>query len=496
MVMALEKNYNIRYVAIYLRKSRGEEEDLVKHQTALTDLCKNNNWKFIEYKEIGSSDSIELRPSMQKLLEDVEAEIYDAVLIMDYDRLSRGDMGQQDKIKKIFRKANTLIITPNKVYDLNNDIDDTYADFQGLLARQEYKMITKRLRQGKKIGARLGNWTNGTAPFGYSYERYKDKYNEKGLVVNDDEKAVYRYIIEQALEGESPHSIAWDLNKKGIKTRHGKFWSNVSIYRILQNETYLGKIISNKQRGDGHKIKRPSSEDYRRLPKEEWIVVENCHEAIITQEEFDRIQILIHKRSKLPTAARTSKGEFTGILRCGVCNHTSQVQRRKGSRDTIKPCQYFDDKGNRCINRGGILDPIRDAIKDAIIQYKEDILAKLQGENNRDMEFITKQLQSKYKELSKYQATFERVQDSYDLGDYSREEYLKRRKKWEDKISETEHEIMILEKQLKSQEQISDEERLHAITFFSENIDKIEDVEDRNKLYKTLLDSVVWKKDW
>jgi site-specific DNA recombinase len=110
------------------------------------------------------------------------------------------------------------------------------------------------------------------------------------------------------------------------------------------------------------------------------------------------------------------------------------------------------------------------------------------------MDFITKQLQSKYKELTKYQAALERVQDSYDLGDYSREEYLQRRSKWDDKISGIENEIMLLEKQLKSQEQISDEERLHAITYFLENIDKIENVEDRNKLYKTLLDSVVWKR--
>ena len=228
-VASANSAYNIKYVAMYLRKSRGEEDDLAKHEVILEDICTKNNWKYVQYKEIGSSDSIELRPEMKKLLYDIEKETYDAVLVVDYDRLSRGDMGQQDKIKKIFRKANTLIITPNKIYDLNNEIDDTYTDFQGLIARQEYKMITKRLRQGKKIGAKMGNWTNGSPPFGYSYERYKDKYNEKGLVINDDEAEIYRYIIQKALAGETANSIAWDLNKKGIRTRQYKLWSHVAI---------------------------------------------------------------------------------------------------------------------------------------------------------------------------------------------------------------------------------------------------------------------------
>ncbi|MBE6067406.1 MAG: recombinase family protein [Clostridium lundense] len=492
--MTGDNSYNIRYVAIYLRKSRGEEEDLIKHETILSEICKKNNWKYVEYKEIGSSDSIELRPQMKKLLEDIGSEIYDAVLVVDYDRLSRGDMGQQDRIKKAFRKSNTLIITPNKIYDLNDEIDDTYTDFQGLLARQEYKMITKRLRQGKKVGSRMGNWTNGTPPFGYCYERYKDKYNEKGLVVNDNELQIYRLIIGMALDGLSTNAIAMELNKREIKTRQGKLWSSVAICRMLRSETYLGKIISNKHRGDGHKIKKASAEPYRALPREEWIIVENCHEPMITQDEFDKIQLMIEKRTLVPPAARSAKGEFTGILRCGCCGHTMQIQKRKVGKDLIRPCKCFDSNGNRCSNRGGQLKPVRDEIKKAILRYRDEILNKLQGVNNRDIVLIRNQLQTKNKELKKYEDAVERIQDSYDFGDYSREEFLRRKSKWDSKIGETKNQISLLERQLKSQEEITDEERLNTINYFLENIDIIEDVKDRNKLYHTILDSVVWKK--
>lgn len=484
-------NYDIRYVAIYLRKSRGEEEDLQKHEIVLTEMCKNNNWKFIKYKEIGTSDSIELRQEMTKLLVDVESRIYDAVLVNDYDRLSRGDMGEQDKIKKVFRKANTLIITPNKIYDLDNESDDMYTDFAGLIARQEYKQIKKRLQQGKKIGARMGNWTNGIPPFGYSYQRYKDKFNEKGLVVNDEEVDIFRYIVKKSLEGVSPHKIAWELNTQGTKTRKGNNWSNVAIYRILENETYLGKIISNKQKGDGHKIKKDAADEYKRLPKNEWTIVENCHEALIEQEDFDRIQSLIDKRRLLPLSARSSKAEFTGILRCGICGRTLSTQKRDDN-STIKPCNHRNEFGVRCINRGGSFNDVRDQLNKAVLQYRDSILANIGKSHDGEIKEIQGRIKAKNKDLRKFSEAFEKVQDSYELGDYSRDEFLTRKSKWEEKINNAKLEISRYERQLKIQEQITNRDKLEILNSYLENIDNISEVSDRNKFYKTFLESIIW----
>jgi len=401
-------DYDIRYVAIYLRKSRGEEEDLRKHEIVLTEMCSMNDWKFIKFKEIGSSDRIELRQEMKRLLVDVENGVYDAVLVNDYDRLSRGDMGQQDRIKKIFQKSNTLIITPNKIYDLNNDMDDTYAEFSGFMARQEYRTIKKRLQQGKKVGARMGYWTNGIPPFAYCYERYNEKFNEKGLVVNEEEADVYRYIVKRSLEGVSPHKISWDLNTQGIKTRKGNNWSNVSIYRILENETYLGKIISNKQKGDGHKVKKDNADEYKRIPKNEWVVVEDCHEALIEQDDFDKIQSLIEKRRLLPVSARSSKGEFTGILKCGVCGHTLSTQERDKN-STIKTCSHRNEFGVKCINRGGSFNEVRDELNRAIVQFRDDIVANTGKSHDVEIKEIQGRIQVKNKELKKFAEAIEKV---------------------------------------------------------------------------------------
>ena len=196
--------YDVRYVANYLRKSRAESmEDLEKHRMILTELCHKYNFKYVEYIEVGTSDSIEMRLKISKLLKEISDGVYDAVCVVEYDRLSRGDMGDQDKIAKTFKKSETLIITPEKFYNLNDDIDNEMVEFKGFFARQEYKMITKRLQQGKKIGARQGQWTNGIPPFPYVYQRYNNKYNEKGLVVHDERLKIYKNMIELAYHEKS-----------------------------------------------------------------------------------------------------------------------------------------------------------------------------------------------------------------------------------------------------------------------------------------------------
>ena len=124
------RDYIIKYIAAYLRKSRGEDDSaLENHRIILNELCEKNGWtQPIEYAEIETGDSISLRPEMQRLLSDVSKGIFDAVCVVDIDRLGRGDLGDQDKIKKAFAKSGTLIVTQNRIYDLDNENDETAVD--------------------------------------------------------------------------------------------------------------------------------------------------------------------------------------------------------------------------------------------------------------------------------------------------------------------------------------------------------------------------------
>ena len=146
-----------RKVAIYLRKSRLDgtdetiEETLARHERMLQDYCKRNNLIIVKtYKEVVTGDSIEVRPQMQQLLEDVEDNLFDGVVVIELERLSRGNPLDQYLVSTIFKKSNTLIFTLNKIYDLaaENKFDEEFFEFGLFMSRREYKTIKRRLFRG------------------------------------------------------------------------------------------------------------------------------------------------------------------------------------------------------------------------------------------------------------------------------------------------------------------------------------------------------------
>ena len=104
----MRNEYNpivIKFVAEYLRKSRGETtEDLIKHKTVLEELCKSRGWVYVAYEEVETGESLFARPVMQQLLRDIDDNIYDAVVCVDLDRLGRGDLVDWGNIKRVFQK--------------------------------------------------------------------------------------------------------------------------------------------------------------------------------------------------------------------------------------------------------------------------------------------------------------------------------------------------------------------------------------------------------
>ena len=135
----------IKYVAEYLRKSRGETtDDLIKHKTVLEELCKRRGWVYVPYEEIETGESLQRRPVMQQLLIDIENNMYDAVVCVDLDRLGRGTIGEWDYIKQIFQRTSTYIVTPNSLYNLADDNDEFAVDLQTVFARREYKKFENK----------------------------------------------------------------------------------------------------------------------------------------------------------------------------------------------------------------------------------------------------------------------------------------------------------------------------------------------------------------
>ena len=157
----IAKEYTRDQYGMYLRKSRadlemealGEGETLARHKNMLEALAAKHNISMNQitvYKEMVSGDSIDERPEMQKLLADVYAKKYVGVLVVEVERLARGNTKDQGEVADAFQSSSTLIITPAKTYDPNNEFDQEYFEFGLFMSRREYKTIRRRLEAGKK----------------------------------------------------------------------------------------------------------------------------------------------------------------------------------------------------------------------------------------------------------------------------------------------------------------------------------------------------------
>lgn len=504
--MEMRNEYNpiiIKYVAEYLRKSRGETtEDLIKHKTILEELCKSRGWVYVVYEEVETGESLFARPVMQQLLRDVEDNIYDAVVCVDLDRLGRGDLVDWGQIKRVFQKTNTYMVTPSSLYNLNDDNEEFAVDLQTLFARREYKKITHRLSMGKKVGAKLGAWTNGTPPMPYEYQEWIDPatnkryYNEKGLVVNLQKLSIYRFMVDSFIKDKkSTNEIAWELNRRNIPSPRGGRWCNMTVRRLLVDETHLGKIISNKTKGDGHKNKSPNKQPFQKIPKEQWTVVENRHEAIKTQDEHETILIGIQRNLKSPYRRSDHYYPLKGLIKCGLCGYGLPLEYKRGKDLIVKKCWHKDYLGNKCPNSSGKAQYIIDAIDEQLKEYEEQIRKEIESCEDQSTDLIQLQIKTIMDKLNKKDIALKRARIAYDEGVDTLDEYRSAKERILKEVDELENQLSIENLKLQKAQSITNHEKLHYIEEFRRSRweDELDDKE-LNDLYKTIISSIIWTK--
>lgn len=314
----------MRTYAAYLRKSRAEEgenleEVLARHKTRLKELAKDLNVGVVDwYEEVVSGESVSARPKMQQLLDAVADEQYHAVFCMDIDRLGRGDMQDQGLILSTFRRSETKIITPNRTYDLQDEADETMTEFLAFFARQEYKMIRKRMRRGTIATLQEGGYI-ANAPYGYEQCRINKK---PSLKIVKKEARFVQLAFDRYCAGVGATAIADELNALGSIPRRNDKWNKNSIRYMLRNPVYCGKTVFNRYshtRKGSHGADRNIT---RANPKDKWLVAPGLHDPIITEEQFDRAQDIREGRQQ--TYMRQQDGsikhQFAGVFRCAKCS--------------------------------------------------------------------------------------------------------------------------------------------------------------------------------
>lgn len=329
---------------IYLRKSRadleaealGAGDTLKRHEATLTALALARGIHVTHiYREIVSGDTISARPQMQQMLADVERQRWDGVLCMEIERLARGDTVDQGIVAQTFKYTDTLIITPQKVYDPNNDMDEEYFEFSLFMARREYKTIKRRLMAGRIASVREGNYMSPKPTYGYDRVRTEGRGARWKLVINPDEAAIVRNIFdwyENGMEGRDAgaQAISNRLNAMGLRTAEGKAFYPSGIRAILHNVTYTGALSWNKRVQDT--IMSGGARITRRVLNHDPIFVYGTHEPIISAAQFARVQQQLADRTRTSSARsdRALLNPFRGLIVCGVCGKRMQRKANTG----------------------------------------------------------------------------------------------------------------------------------------------------------------------
>lgn len=479
-------------VAIYLRKSRedGDGSDtLGKHRYTLTELAKSKGYNYTLYEEVQSGEKIAYRPKMQELLEDVENGKYEAVLVMDVDRLGRGSSKDWGIIFEAFynEEHNTLIITPQKTYDLSNETDELTVDMYSLFAKLEYKQIKKRMLRGKITGAQKGQWVCGKPPYPY------EKIN-KTLVVNEDKAKIYRLIVDKALENHSLEEIQKFLNLSKIQTPSGKIpegnyigWDARYIKKLLVDETHLGYIVYGKTKGDTRKG------NWKRKPKSEWIKTKGEHQALKTQEEHDTIISLINSRTTIPVAARAGKWVLSGLVFCGKCGGSMRITITKGKYKTIQ-CDKKYKTGNRCPQRGSsVSGEFLPNIYNFIFNADDTEKIKSLKEDNSYNKEIHQLIKSKEKDLAKAEQREDRLYDLYLDGNISKMDFTKRKKLLTEQTEAIKKSIEELNSKIRPV--MSEKEFIKKILSAEKKWKQSMDDTERNKLLKSIVKKIIYNRD-
>ena len=290
---------------MYLRKSRMDTdyeeisitETLSRHRITLEKLCKSKRLHVDEVlEEVVSGESLTARPQMMRLLEMVSTGAYAGVVCMDIERLSRGSSMESGYIMQILQVNGCKIVTPCKIYDLQNESDEQFTDMKFMFSRYELKTITKRLVRGRNQSASEGKFMGSMAPYGYrAYKLPGEKGNS--LMVIPEEASVVRMIFGMyGLQGMGYNAIAYRLNDMHIPARKGQ-WSQTSVANILTNESETDLL---RQKSDGNQRKRAAAE---LIPTTQHIL--DSYDAL-TVEEKNGLWKLVMRRA---TIYREPEGE-------------------------------------------------------------------------------------------------------------------------------------------------------------------------------------------
>ena len=404
-------------VGIYIRLSRDdgniESDSIVSQRSLLNQYIKENNYNLAgEYVDDGFTGTNFERPSFKRMINDIESGKINMIITKDMSRLGRDYIGTGELIEKYFPNKNVRYIAINDGIDTfidntNNDI----APFKAIMNDMYAKDVSKKIKSSLHSRMKEGLYVSGRCPFGYM----KDPTNKNHLVINGEQAEIVKLIFDLALKCNTYHFIAQELTKRKIKTPASYYnyvwntkcstecisqeygvWVDTTIKAILTNQIYVGDTVQGKTKKINYKLKKIVKNN-----PDDYIIVENTHEAIIDRYTFNYVQTLLPKNVKRPEKKRFYL--LDGLLYCGDCKHRITIRYQNKTGRSYTTCDYYRtySKYHVCTTHTNNYEVLESVILDNIREVCKKYLDKNKiKESIKDLEFgdntlkIKKQIES------------------------------------------------------------------------------------------------------
>ena len=466
-----------KITAIYCRLSRdddlaGDSNSIIHQKDMLTRYARERDFPNVSvYSDDGWSGTNFERPDWKRLISDIEAGKVGIVLVKDLSRVGRDYLRVGFYTEVTFPQNGVRFIAVNNGVDSANQSENDFAPFLNIMNEWYARDISKKRRISNKIKGNAGE-PMGQPPYGY----IKDPNDPKHWIVDDEAAQVVRRVYSMTLEGFGTEQIAAQLEKddvltpraywltKGIK-RPGKGkqqpptkWNSSTITKILSLQEYCGDILNFKTYSKSYKNKKRIDND-----RENWVVFQNVHEAIIERAVYEQVQ---QKRGKI-RKRRTNNGEhnmFSGLLVCADCGSNLHFHFNQGNPE-IKYFNCSNYKGNRgtCTSthyvrvdflEEVVLGEIRRLTKFASLyedEFVKAVIGHSQQAEQTDRKLKEKELRTLLARDEELDGLFERIYEDNVSGKLSDDRFAKMSRRYEEEQKELAEKIKKIRSEIEKQ---------------------------------------------
>lgn len=430
---------------LYLRLSKEdgdkEESDSITNQREmLRAFVKSNPGIEIVEERVddGFSGASFQRPAFQKMMEDIKEGRVNCVIVKDLSRFGRnfGEAGRY--IEHVFPFMGVRFISVNDGIDTmrkKSQGDDIVIPFLNLVNDAYCRDISVKIRSQLDVKRKKGDFVGSFAVYGYR----RDEQDKNRLVIDENAADTVRLIFRWKLEGMSAQGIADKLNSLGVlspmeykkaagmpyktnfKTSPKAKWSAVAVGRVLKDETYTGVLIQGKSSTPNHKIKKKFQK-----PREDWARVENAHEAVISREDYERVNNLLSRDTRIAPGENTVY-LFSGVAVCGNC-HENLIRKpiQIGGKKYVYYVCTAGCNGHR-ISESALTESVTAALRDHIanILNLERVLRFIDKLPLRQEEVkrLDKQIVQKRAEIERYKKLLFSLYENLESGIINEAEY-------------------------------------------------------------------------